>query len=112
MPAWFEARACRKSIKIHSDAAALLDDVIGADLAALDEAMERFYLYAATSGVGTGRRRATGPGSGCAPILASRPSTQPFTLRFELVVRATVDRQVLGRVGPALRPRHPVVELD
>jgi len=48
LPAWIEARACRKSIKIHSDAAALLDDVIGADLAALDEAMERFYLYAAT----------------------------------------------------------------
>ena len=47
MPAWFEARACRKSIKIHSDAAALLDDVIGADLAALDEAMERFYSVAA-----------------------------------------------------------------
>ena len=45
---WIEARARRKSIKIHADAAALLGDVIGTDLSALEEALERLYLYAAT----------------------------------------------------------------
>ena len=50
--------------------------------------------------------------SGAATILASRPSTKPFTLRFELIMGGAVERQVLGRVRPALCPRHSVVELE
>ena len=47
LPAWIEHRAKKKKMKIARDAAAFLGEVIGADLAGLDEALERLYLFCA-----------------------------------------------------------------
>lgn len=50
LPAWIEARARRKGMRIQGDAATLLGDVVGTDLAGLDEALERLYLFVSEPG--------------------------------------------------------------
>jgi DNA polymerase-3 subunit delta len=45
LPSWIQARARSRSIRIDPDAAALLGDIVGTDLAGLDESLERLTLY-------------------------------------------------------------------
>jgi len=48
LPSWIQGRARSRGIRIDGDAAALLGDIIGTDLAALDAALERLTLFVAT----------------------------------------------------------------
>jgi DNA polymerase-3 subunit delta len=50
IPSWIQQRAREKRVRIEPDACALLADIVGADLAALDAALERLILYTAQDG--------------------------------------------------------------
>jgi DNA polymerase-3 subunit delta len=50
VPAWIQSRARAEGVRIDPDAARLLGDVVGTDLAALSEAIERLILFVSKSG--------------------------------------------------------------
>ena len=50
IPSWIQQRAREKRVRIEPDACSLLADIVGADLAALDAALERLILYTAQDG--------------------------------------------------------------
>ena len=50
LPGWIQQRARNKRVRIDPDACSLLADIVGADLAALDEALERLILFTSNGG--------------------------------------------------------------